>query len=739
MAIQGFNLDSPSAGSPLAASKMRTPHDRYGSPNESYIYNQGHSYLSGSDNIVDEARSATFSTEIAQSPLRYVRHDVAPFTWHTQQQSANDFDAMQHQQQDDDATTNMDGQAGIDLDVMEGIESGNPELNNVQTTPDPSGYPWGGSIGTRLDFLSQPQDACAFAGGGFSVPTNAEQRKLKSSYSQSLGQDRVFSHWRLDTVSCGFKSDKHEPGLAESFPSTQHKWPPLTKDIQDKQQESPTRPRATSNRSKRQAVRSPKLLPSPTRSTYSSGAKMRRRRSTASSIRAESAKLAPISEQWENMANLASPSVGEKLEDQQLQRNRSRAKRNGPLSEDKKSKAGDMRRNRSTCLECKIHKIACDGTIPCKQCTKSRDGRFCLNPHWQPYVEEASCDHSFHLAISPLNLASRHANPLYLSPTFDVPSLMQFLYTFQSTYNLLVTHVTNASYVIRLRSCLPLLSAIDRPFKLKDLFKVDGVGASPSAWLTVLEDFDQERTDAVSNQSKIFNPLTKYGLIILQQRLMYCGIMPSKATYQLVPLDDQLGPLDVVEDRFLLAAAALSRIMLRATEISAHQALQKSCHNLIPNTLREDQWDEAVALVRDLGGVACMMRLRSAFCDQDMLRQIYEDVPPKGSPNSKDRLRLVTRILYFWYGAACRRRNKDFKVSFGNERNFLRLNDGRAILDPLPDSNCLQGFEDWLSYGQTVLTQTGFASQLQGQGPYPESKFDFDLSSFDWDQPSFSL
>ena len=71
----------------------------------------------------------------------------------------------------------------------------------------------------------------------------------------------------------------------------------------------------------------------------------------------------------------------------------------------------------------------------------------------------------------------------------------------KACYNLLVTHVTGASYIINLASCHAALSDIHRPFRLKDLFATEGLNKLPSAWLNMVTDHDQERTDVVRNTS----------------------------------------------------------------------------------------------------------------------------------------------------------------------------------------------------------------------------------------------
>ena len=180
---------------------------------------------------------------------------------------------------------------------------------------------------------------------------------------------------------------------------------------------------------------------------------------------------------------------------------------------------------------------------------------------------------------------------------------------------------------------------------------------------------------------------------------------------------------------------ALNRIILRSIEILGHRSLQKQC-KMILQTSAKAPGPEIVALVQALGKIACSLRLRIA------LTKAYEQPSVENAEtltDPMDRLKNVTRIIYFWFLIGLKKRQKDVDMDFHGETNHLSIN-GRHVSDPFPpresdESN--SSFETWLSHGQAVLLDAGLSEHPSNSYHTLHRSFDRDQSFSSWGQVSF--
>ena len=205
--------------------------------------------------------------------------------------------------------------------------------------------------------------------------------------------------------------------------------------------------------------------------------------------------------------------------------------------------------------------------------------------------------------------------------------------------------------------------------------------------------------------------------------------MPSKATYTMVPRRDVGTNMELLDPTFLFPAATISRIILRALELATHEIIEQRCSKVV--TLNNEKFAADTAVLRDVGKLACLIRLRAAFCEQYQY-QVFNDVESlEVSQDSRERLKLVSKIIFFWYRELLRKRVKAGGNDFSNDVNCLIV-DGRDIEDPFPDSDTLEGFEQWLAHGETVLNHTGFRSLLRNCQPTPH------VNAYPYAGPSYS-
>ena len=193
-----------------------------------------------------------------------------------------------------------------------------------------------------------------------------------------------------------------------------------------------------------------------------------------------------------------------------------------------------------------------------------------------------------------------------------------------------------------------------------------------------------------------------------QERLSFSMLMPGMADFELVPCQTANPPLWAHEG-FHKFAANLNRIPLKAFEILGHNALQKACNSLFQTSPKMDPLKMA-ELGRDLGKVVCSQRLRQAWSSLHELPLSYEQ---QRSAAHLERLRHVTRSLYFWYIRVQKKIDRNMDLVHNSEQNFFEIN-GKRVADPLPVIESEEQYQAWCRQGQAVL----FAAGLGGQAPF---------------------
>ena len=172
------------------------------------------------------------------------------------------------------------------------------------------------------------------------------------------------------------------------------------------------------------------------------------------------------------------------------------------------------------------------------------------------------------------------------------------------------------------------------------------------------------------------------------------------------------GPIvNIIDEQDLFAAFSLSRLVLHARELVTNSTVQKQCTKLVPIKLKLEDHGPFTQLVQDVGKLACRMRLYHALW--------FVSYPQSTPASSSDevaryeilRLCTVTRIIYWWYLYALKKRNRDIGGDFDDTRNVLCVF-GRDIIDPFPESTSVDGFNTWLADGKRVVEQAGLLALL---------------------------
>jgi hypothetical protein len=184
--------------------------------------------------------------------------------------------------------------------------------------------------------------------------------------------------------------------------------------------------------------------------------------------------------------------------------------------------------------------------------------------------------------------------------------------------------------------------------------------------------------------------------------------MPSRASYDIVSLENRLldrplNPEDPQDREEILVAAQLSRIVCRKLETDGFKALQRAI-----NTLRFETPSGAAKLVKELGQILLTLRWRISWWE---LLGDGSDEPDPSRDRYVERVRCLSRVLYFYYFTAKRR------VGSWCEPNSLHgvwstYADAAPIFDDLPCVESIEGFHDWMEQGKQLVCQAGVQRRL---------------------------
>ena len=169
--------------------------------------------------------------------------------------------------------------------------------------------------------------------------------------------------------------------------------------------------------------------------------------------------------------------------------------------------------------------------------------------------------------------------------------------------------------------------------------------------------------------------------------------MPGHA----LDVEDQQGRSTIV------FAVQLSRIILRALEIEAFEALQKSVNELIKGGKSDADIE---TLIGQLGQILASLRWRISWW------AVVGD-----SPNERftSRVTKLAQILYCYYFVARK------KMSACSDQLPSKIRSAYADVEPfyedLPLNDSLDGFHAWMQKGQAVVQVAKFQQNFAGSLP----------------------
>ena len=177
--------------------------------------------------------------------------------------------------------------------------------------------------------------------------------------------------------------------------------------------------------------------------------------------------------------------------------------------------------------------------------------------------------------------------------------------------------------------------------------------------------------------------------------------MPSKNSYNISPHStSMLGYALNIEDQHdrgtIIFAAQLCRIILRALEIEAFDALQKSVNELTKGGKSDEDIE---TLIGQLGRILVSLRWRVSWW------AVIGDSPDEAF---SCRVQKIAQILYCYYFVARKKLSPSSRQL--PSRIYSVYPDVQPVYEDLPVTDSLEGFHAWMQHGQAVVQE---ANSLQ--------------------------
>lgn len=394
-----------------------------------------------------------------------------------------------------------------------------------------------------------------------------------------------------------------------------------------------------------------------------------------------------------------------------------RGKRNGPMNSPARESAKKTRTDRSICIACKQKKQGClrpmeSPNSSCVNCVKHASKRPgpCFRAYFDDIVSSGALNYISQRAIHHVSTdgSKRICKPL--PEEFPLNEVIRTLQSVAGRFDLRVSQGGRSMYVLRLDQCRNYLS------KLRDLYLQKGHEPNMSAFIDKELFQGRPRLDNWTSMIADCQASTKDDKVAL---LLALGNMPSRATYSYVPLPHRhakqdslsgrnIDPEAAHEEKYLVCAANLARIIARKIEVEAYTHLQTRCHNA--NQLSDVDLNR---LLQIIGLLLVSLRWRHAWWG------ILGDGTIQREPHRGDyevRVRELCEGLYFWF-CSLRRRFPPSPADVSDNLSGVRshyADTTNSVWDAFPgrDQESREGFNAWLDHGRALVIQAGAATTV---------------------------
>ncbi|PYH95047.1 Zn(II)2Cys6 transcription factor [Aspergillus ellipticus CBS 707.79] len=369
------------------------------------------------------------------------------------------------------------------------------------------------------------------------------------------------------------------------------------------------------------------------------------------------------------------------------------ARRKGPLSMVGRANAGMRRKNKDTCVQCRLNKRKCDGNAPCDACRPTLHEQPCARACFANIVEYGTCNYVSQRAVNhPTTDGSKRVR-MDIPFEFDLNDLISFLGERQGRFNIRARQSWGSLYVLDLGETYKFLRGLSEYngnsksnfLEFIDRRIVESKDKSKN-WLTCVKDCDPMKN--------VYTLLSRW------------NNMPSRASYSFVPLQagGQERPMDInnPEDRReILLAAQLSRIICRMLEVEGFRKLERDFYNI---KWKQISQETHVRFLGELGNILLTLRWRVSWWRRlgDGGRE-----PDPSKQHYVDRVDLLCRILYVYYTCVLAKLPSWSAADVPKGIWSTYADAENPVWDDFPFDPSDDGFRSWIDRGQELIEQSG--------------------------------
>ncbi|KAB8261895.1 hypothetical protein BDV32DRAFT_120722 [Aspergillus pseudonomiae] len=522
------------------------------------------------------------------------------------------------------------------------------------------------------------QDGFQYKSESSSVSGDLSAGVYECSYSATSDDAPAFADRQLDEEGPWKGAQKDEPEMAQPLPSA------TAFMVSETPSESffvavPSRSRASSSAAQRSTVR-PQAL------ALQSAATVRKRKQRGSNHSLDLGQPKPLQIVQEDgqggsiaSADFVSPPRG--------------ARRKGPLSMVGRANAGLRRKNKDTCVQCRLNKRKCDGNAPCDACRPTLHEQPCARACFANIVEYGTCNYVSQRAVNHPTLDRTGRVRMDIPVEFDLNDLISFLGERQGRFNIRASQAWGSLYVLDLGETYKFLRSLS-----------DYNGNSRSNFLEFIDRRIVESKDKSKNWLtcvKDCDPMNNFYTLLSRW-----NNMPSRASYSFVPLHSgaQERPMDIhnADDRReILLAAQLSRIVCRMLEVEGFRKLERDFYNI---KWKQISQETHLRFLNELGNILLTLRWRVSWWKR--LGDGGQE-PDPSKQHYVDRVDLLCRILYVYYTCVLAKLPSWCAAEVPKGVWSTYADTENAVWDDFPVDPTDDGFQRWIDRGKELVEQAG--------------------------------
>ncbi|KAE8371021.1 hypothetical protein BDV26DRAFT_154473 [Aspergillus bertholletiae] len=582
-----------------------------------------------------------------------------------------------------------------------GPELSNKELNSVRDFQTPLRSlesRWLDSLESQLpsNMTSPASLATLPQGPGFFK----EEKPGQDGFQYKSESSSVSGDFSTGVYECSYSATSDDvPALAERPLDEEASWKGIQKDepemaqplqsatafmVSETPSESffvsvPSRSRASSSAAQRATARSPALA-------LQSIATVRKRKQRGSNQSLDLGQPKPLQIVQEDgqggsiaSADFVSPPRG--------------ARRKGPLTMVGRANAGLRRKNKDTCVQCRLNKRKCDGNAPCDACRPTLHEQPCARACFANIVEYGTCNYVSQRAINHPTLDKAGRVRMDIPVEFDLNDLISFLGERQGRFNIRASQAWGSLYVLDLGETYKFLRSLS-----------DYNGNSRSNFLEFIDRRIVESKDKSKNWLTCVrecDPINNFYTLLSRW-----NNMPSRASYSFVPLHPgaQERPMDIQnadDRREILLAAQLSRIVCRMLEVEGFRKLERDFYNI---KWKQISQETHLRFLGELGNILLTLRWRVSWWKR--LGDGGQE-PDPSKQHYVDRVDLLCRILYVYYTCVLAKLPSWCAAEVPKGVWSTYADTENAVWDDFPVDPTDDGFQRWIDRGKELVEQAG--------------------------------